>query len=188
MKRIFIIHGWDGSPEEGWLKWLRLELEKRNIEVIAPQMPNTETPEIGEWVSYLSELVGEPDENTFFIGHSIGCQTIMRYLENIYPQKIGGAVFVAGWFHLVNLENAESEAIAKPWIETPLDFEKIRLAVKNIRVILSDNDPWVPISDKEIFEEKLGAEVIVKHQGHFTENDGVMELPIVLNKFLDDNL
>jgi len=180
MKKVFIIHGWDGNPDEAWLKWLRLELEKRDVKVVAPQMPNAEAPEIGEWVSFLENLVGTPDEETFFVGHSIGCQTILRYLETIHPQKVGGAVLIAGWFHLINLEDAESEAIAKPWIETPMDFEKIKSVTGNIRVILSDNDEWVPISEKEIFEEKLNAEVLVKHLGHFTEDDGVAELPEVL--------
>ncbi len=86
-KRIFIIHGWDGNPNEAWLGWLQDELKKKNIEVFAPQMPNTHKPKIKEWVSFLFDLVGEPDEQTFFIGHSIGCQTIMRYLEKIFPKK-----------------------------------------------------------------------------------------------------
>lgn len=181
MKRVFIIHGWDGNPNEGWLKWLRLELEKSNINVIAPQMPNAEEPRIEEWVAYITELVGEPDEKTFFVGHSIGCQAIMRYLEKIYPQKVGGAIFVAGWFHLINLEDKESEAIAKPWVETPIDLEKVRKTADNFTVFLSDTDEWVPISDKNIFEEKLGAKVIIqKNKGHFTEDDDVNEMPEVL--------
>lgn len=26
-KRIFIIHGWDGFPEEGWFPWLNKAME-----------------------------------------------------------------------------------------------------------------------------------------------------------------
>ena len=180
-KRVFIIHQWDGNPDEGWLSWLSDELKKKGFEVIAPQMPNTGEPKIGEWVSFLADLAGEPDERTFFVGHSIGCQAIMRYLEAIYPQKVGGAVFVAGWFHLENLEGPEEEAIAKPWIETPINFEKVRNAANNFTVILSDADPYVPLGDKEIFEEKLGAKVIMqKDEGHFTEDDNVTEIPEIL--------
>jgi len=29
MKRVFIIHGWGGNPEEGWLPWLKKELEAK---------------------------------------------------------------------------------------------------------------------------------------------------------------
>jgi len=33
-KRVFLIHGWEGSPEEGWRPWLKKELEKRGFKVI----------------------------------------------------------------------------------------------------------------------------------------------------------
>lgn len=151
MKRVFIIHGWDGNPDEAWLAWLRRELKKKNIKVIAPQMPNAEEPKISEWVPYLSKLAGAPDEETYFVGHSIGCQTIMRYLETIYPQKVGGAIFVAGWLHLENLEGPAEEAIAKPWMETPIDLAKVKNSAPNIIAIFSGNDPFVPLSDKDIF-------------------------------------
>lgn len=36
MKRIFIAHGWDGCPEEGWFPWLKKELEIREFEVFVP--------------------------------------------------------------------------------------------------------------------------------------------------------
>jgi len=51
----------------------------------------------------------------------------------------------------------------------------------NITAIFSENDPFVPLGDKDIFSEKLGAKIIVeKGQGHFTEDDGVTEMPEVL--------
>lgn len=186
MKRVFIIHGWDGNPDEAWLAWLRRELEKKNIKVIAPQMPDAGEPKIGEWIPYLSGLAGIPDEKTYFVGHSIGCQTIMRYLETIYPKKVGGAVFVAGWFHLENLEGPAEETVAKPWIETPIDLDKVKSVVQNITAIFSGNDPFVPLSDEDIFQEKLGAEIIVeKDKGHFKEDDGVTEMPVAFNKLLE---
>ncbi|MFA6183547.1 MAG: alpha/beta hydrolase [Parcubacteria group bacterium] len=169
-KKIFIIHRWDGAPSKDWLPWIKEELEKKGFEVIVPEMPNTEEPKIEEWVSFLAKLVGKVDENTFFIGHSIGCQTIMRYLETIYPQEIGGIIFVAPWFNLINLEDEESESIAEPWLKSLIDLEKVKNATDNITVFISDNDPFVPLSDKEIFQEKLGAKVIVENnKGHFNQ-------------------
>ncbi|MBW3018843.1 alpha/beta hydrolase, partial [Candidatus Woesearchaeota archaeon] len=64
MKRVFVIHGWDEHPEDGWLPWLKTRLEQKGFEVHIPQMPNTETPKIEEWVPFLAELVGASDENT----------------------------------------------------------------------------------------------------------------------------
>jgi hypothetical protein len=185
MKRVFIIHGWGGSPEGGWFDWLKKELKKRNFEVIVPQMPNAETPKIGEWVPFLSEIVGEPQAADFFVGHSIGCQTIMRYLESSAPKKVGGAIFVAGWFTLKGLEGPDEEKMAGPWVTWPINFKKVKTATGKFLAIFSDNDPYVPMSDAEIFKAQLGAEVIIKKgKGHFTGDDGVDEIPEVLKKIL----
>jgi len=39
-------------------------------------MPEPADPEIEAWVSHHSKIVGDIDENTYFAGHSIGCQTV----------------------------------------------------------------------------------------------------------------
>ena len=31
-KRVFIVHGWDGYPEEVWFPWLKKELEAKGFE------------------------------------------------------------------------------------------------------------------------------------------------------------
>lgn len=186
-KRAFIIHGWQGYPEEGWFPWLKKELEQRGWEVIVPAMPRPESPDIHAWVETLAQLVETPDTNTILIGHSIGCQTIMRYLEAL-PETalIRGTIFVAGWFTLTNLETDDEKMIAQPWIEEPLDFNKIRAKMGHCSVILSDNDLWVPFEEtKEMFEKNMNATVIVEHaKGHLSGGDGITILPSVLDEFL----
>ena len=179
MKRVFIIHGWGGAPE-GWLLDLKAAFEKLCFVAVAPQMPDTENPRIESWVPFLSELVGTPDEETYFVGHSIGCQTIMRYLESIDPRKVGGAFFVAGWFNLMNLEGPEEDEIERPWISSPVDFEKIMRVTQNLTALFSDDDPVVPLSDKEIFAEKLQAKIIVKHSKEHFNDDGSVDLEEIL--------
>jgi len=182
MPRAVIVHGWDGCPEEGWFPWLKRELEKKGFEVQVPAMPEPAEPKIETWVPYLAEIVGEPDENTILVGHSIGCQAIIRYLETLPENaKIGGVVFVAGWFTLMNLKTDREKEIAKLWLEMPIDFEKVKKHTKNFFAVFSDNDDVVPLNNKEMFEERLGAKAVVEHgKGHFSDSDGVTELPIVL--------
>ncbi|MCX6765843.1 MAG: alpha/beta hydrolase [Candidatus Moranbacteria bacterium] len=186
-KRVYIIHGWEGRPEDAWFPWLKSKLEKEGFEVFIPAMPNTEEPTIDEWVNHLLEIVPSPNEDTYFIGHSIGCQAILRYLEKLNNKKIGGAVFVSGWFILKNLETKEEWEIADPWINTPIDFEKVKSATHNFIAVFSDNDPFVPLEEnKKLFSEKLNAEIIIeKNKGHFTGEDGVYETPSVLQIFSD---
>ena len=79
------------APEVDFKK----EFEKKGFKVEVPVMPNTSKPEINAWVSHLKKIVGELNEDTYFIGHSIGCQTIMRFLEREnYTGKIGKVIFL----------------------------------------------------------------------------------------------
>jgi len=186
VKRVFIVHGWAGNPENCWFPWLKEKLEGEGFKVEIPEMPNSEEPEINSWVSKLKEIVNEVDKETFFVGHSIGCQTIMRYLETLSEdKKIGGVVFVAGFFNLPNLETEEEKEIAKPWLETPIDTDKVKLIGRKFVAVFSDNDPDVPLSDSNLFEKKFGAKIIVEEgKGHFSDVAGVVELPIVVTVLL----
>jgi hypothetical protein len=184
-KRIIIVHGWDGHPDEGWFPWLRENLEAKGFEVLAPQLPNPMIPKIEKWVPALASAVGTPDADTYFVGHSLGCQTIVRYLDSLTEDiKIGGAVFVAGFLKRltgIDLEPGSAE-LAAPWLETPIDLEKVRSRLGKSIAIFSDNDPFVPMDNEDAFRDQLGAKIIVEHDcGHFSGAlDGAFELPVAL--------
>ncbi|MBI4084928.1 MAG: serine hydrolase family protein [Candidatus Liptonbacteria bacterium] len=188
MKRLIIVHGWDGHPKANWFPWLKRELEKKGFEVLVPQLPDPGTPRIEKWVAKLAETVGTPDENTYFVGHSIGCATIAHYLEKLPEEvKVGGAIFVGGFFkELTNLSGPEEEKIAENWLKAPIDFQKVKSHLPKSIAIFSDDDPWVPLDNVDDFRDKLGSEIITKKgMGHFNEDAGFIELPIVLELILD---
>jgi hypothetical protein len=188
-KRVFIIHGWDGHPQEGCFPWLKKELEKNCFVVFNPKMPDPPHPKINLWVNFLRQQVGVPDRNTILFGHSIGAQTILRYLESLNKkEKIGGVVLLAGWVHLTDeaYEVEEDREIAKPWLETPLNWNKIKSCANKFIAIFSDNDPLALFSDSKIFKKKLGAKIIIEHnKGHFSGSDGIKKLPSALKAVLE---
>ena len=188
-RRVFIIHGWDGYPEEGIFPWLKEKLESKGFEVSNPAMPEPLNPQIDTWVRFLKQQIGVPDEDTILLGHSIGAQTILRYLESLNEnEKIGGGVFLAGWTRLTHeaYETEEDARIAKPWLETPINWERIKTKANKFVTIFSDNDPLVPLTDSEIFKEKLNASIIIEHdKGHFSGSDNITELPSALNAILE---
>lgn len=188
-KRVFIVHGWDGYPEEGWFPWLKRELENKGFAVHVPQMPDADAPDIGKWVNHLSSVIGTPDEQTFFVGHSIGCQTILRYLETLPSYvTVGSIVLVAGFFTLTHMEDDDVRAIARPWLTQPMDYQKILSHTNHITAIFSDNDQYVPLENVKLFEERLHPKIIIqKKQGHFSGSNGVTELPIVLIELVEWN-
>ncbi len=156
MKKVVIVHGWGGAPEsEAWNPWLRKELEIKDFELIAPAMPNTDEPEISSWINKLKQTIPTPDEDTCFIGHSIGCQAILRYLETLDLEvKIAKVILIAPWMHLdektIEEEGEEVKEIAKPRMETPINWEKVKAHCKKFLCIFSDKDPYVPLSDSEM--------------------------------------
>lgn len=175
--RFILVHGWAGSPKYCWFPWLKNELELLGAAVIAPALPNPLWPKIEEWVPFLSKVVGEANEDTFFIGHSIGCQTILRFLETLpETSKVGGAILVAPFFELKGIERE----IARPWLETPINCEKISKILPASTAIFSDNDPLVPLENKDLFAERLRSKIIVVPQaGHF---EFTKKLPLILEE------
>lgn len=164
MKRAVIVHCWSGYPKYCWYQSVKKELEEKGFEVSVPVMPDTDKPKLSLWLPKLKEIIGEPDEDLYLIGHSIGVITIIRYLETLEEnQKIGGAVFAAGFTDDLGISEI------KNFFETDIDFKKIKKRCKKFSVILSDNDPYVAIKYGKIFEEKLVADVKILHNmGHFS--------------------
>ena len=182
--RVFIIHRWGGNPSTDWYQWLSNAIKSKGFDVFVPSMPNPDKPAIEEWVGAIGKNVSSIDENTYFVGHSIGCQAILRFLETV-SGTAGGVLLVAPWLHLKEAayESEGDREIARPWIEEPINFGKIR--AKKIRIIMATGDPYVPVEDSKIFEEKLCASTdIMPVSTHFTTEDGYAELHVALNEFM----
>jgi predicted alpha/beta hydrolase family esterase len=187
MKRAFIVHGWGGNPQEGWFPWLKKELEGNGFEVVVPELPESDEPRIQNWVPALAAAVGGADDNTYFIGHSMGCQTIVRYLESLPDGiKIGGAVFVAGFLkRLTGLETEEEKEIGAHWMESKIDLQKVSTHLQKSVAIFSDNDQFVPLDNREEYENILGSEILIEHNAqHFSGSEGHTTLPVALESVL----
>ncbi len=180
-KRVFFIHGWEGSPEEGWRPWLREQLEAKGFMVINLSMPDANHPQMGEWVATLSDAVGEPDKDCYFVGHSLGCITILRYLESLPEgKKVSGALLVAAFTEDLGINEI------KNFFTKAINWEKIKRHCDNFTILLSDNDKYVPLSYGDIFKKKLNAKIVIKrNMGHFNGDDVIRELPAVLNAALE---
>lgn len=147
--------------------------------VYVPQMPDTMNPKMETWLGYLKNLVGKPDKDCYFVGHSLGCITILRYLEVLKEnEKIGGAVLVAGFLNSLGYEQIDT------FFQQPISWKEISLHCNKFLAINSDNDPLVSLKQGEIFKKELNAELVVKHLGHLDEEAGVMELPAAFDALL----
>lgn len=180
-KRAFLIHGWGGYPEEGWRPWLKEELEQRNFQVFVPAMPETDHPRQEAWITHLKKVIGKPDENCYFVGHSLGVIAILRYLETLQKGVVvGGIVSIAGFAK----DLGEKEHAT--FFAAPLKFGEIKPHILNFVTIQSDNDPWISLNQAKFLQEKFdGKLLLVQNMKHFSGGDGITKLPEVLAALLE---
>jgi predicted alpha/beta hydrolase family esterase len=188
-KRAFIIHGYLGYPDEAWLPWLKRQLDGRDYRVSLPLMPNPARPTIAEWVEFIEALVGEPDGETAMVGHSIGGQAVIRYLERLGAARksVGRTVIVASGFP-PGLPPGEAEAMADgdevlvPWLTVGVDAGSVKRAAGKCTVILSDDDPYIEAAAAEAgFRAALDPRIIIERsKGHLNDDSGLTELPSAL--------
>ncbi len=184
MKKVFLVHGFMGSPNGGWRPWLMGELEKQNIYACALPMPKPNNPQKVEWVKTIDNVVNVfPEDEIILIGHSLGVPGVLRYLETLTEgKKISGVILVSGPCALINPHDKESK-IRKidNFLDTPFDFEYIKKVCKNFYVIHGDNDDKVPFGHAEELSKNLNCKLIsIPNGGHLNGSAGWNELPQVL--------
>ena len=178
MTKVIIIHGLTGHPDKNWFPWLKQKLEEKGIEVLVPQMPEPDKPKLQDWLTLLNNLdLGDPSE-LYMVGHSLGCPTILRYLEQLAPgKKIAAGILVAGFAEPIGIPETLN-FLSQKWND-----KKIKSSAEKFVYFNSDNDPYVPLEDGEHLMKRFGGELIKVHNaGHFNWRDGYKELPAVYDK------
>lgn len=185
MQRVFLIHGWTGRPGNDWFPWAKRELGKKGYEVAVPEMPDPDYPKIKPWVARIKEVVGTPREDDILIGHSMGCQGILRYLQTLSEgKKVHKVILVAGFEDLTgaSFTAPDDQETFDPWKKSKMDYKKIKEKADKWVALFSDDDPFVDFkSNSKIFKSKLGAKIVLQRgMKHFSQEDGVLSLPILL--------
>jgi predicted alpha/beta hydrolase family esterase len=113
--RILIIAGMGCSPVRrcNWYEWLEKELLKKGFNVILEQMPDPYAARESYWVPFIRETL-KVDKDTILIGHSSGCQAIMRLIEK---DKVHGVILVSACHTDLGMEiERASEYYNRPWL------------------------------------------------------------------------
>ena len=184
IKNVYIIHGYGASAEHHWFPWLKKELEKKDTNVVILNLPAPNSPNSNEWSNALKEQIKIIDKNSYFIAHSLGCISLLKFLEDLpYSTKIGGYILVSG-FNAPLFILKELDAFLKPTI----DYEKLKNISSNRVVISSKDDSIVPFNLSNNLSNCLEAKFIdLEKGGHCLESDGFKDFPLVLkelNSFL----
>lgn len=185
MKRVVIVHCWEGYPNYCWYPQVKQDLEEKGFKVDVPAMPETNLPKLVQWLPKLKEVIGEPSEDLYLVGHSLGVITILRYLESLHlTGKVGGCVFVAGFTNDLGYKELRN------FFQTSIDFIEVIKHCSKFIAIHSDNDPYVDLKFGDEFKKKLNAKLVTKHSmGHFSgpvdNEESCRSLPDVTKSILE---
>lgn len=192
---VLVVHAFGGSPEKFWYRWLASELGDR-AEVEVMKMTEPRTPTIVNWCGDLERRIARCADDgrardLYLVGHSVGCQTIVRFLaaprvsELLASRglRLCGCLCVAAWFEVDN----PWETI-EPWCSAPIDCSLARRALNAagcpLVVLLSDNDKYTPdyAANGEAWRDQLGAAIrVIPGRSHFGGN----KQPEILSAALD---
>ncbi|MEZ4300045.1 MAG: alpha/beta hydrolase [Polyangiaceae bacterium] len=172
ISRVLIVPRWSGTPTSDCYPWLTAALARRfgeGLSVTALSMPDPGTPRLDTWPPALLAAAGDDRallRQTLFVGHSVGCQTVLRALASMPDDiTVGGALLIAGWFTV-----DKPWATIQPWIQEPCDLARARARTPWLEVLVSDNDPFTADFEKTArdFRERTRASVTI-HPGakHF---------------------
>ncbi|MDO5090054.1 MAG: alpha/beta hydrolase [Cardiobacteriaceae bacterium] len=179
MKRVFVVHGYGATAANHWFGWLRDQAQGRGAEAVALSLPDCENPDFAAWQQGLQDAIGMPQATDIFVGHSLGCLSLLHYLMAMSPARIGGLVLVSGFVDKLPGFAAIGDFDMDAFIgEARVDLARVAAMTPEITCVISDNDRVVPPALSDTLAEGLRARSVrVAQGGHFLGREGFTTLP-----------
>jgi len=192
-ENVLVFHGWEDNSKSGFIPGLVSNLEKKNYNSNAFDLPDTNAPKFEEWFKFAEQEIKKIDSDKLsLVGHSMGGLLALKLAEKYKLKKLilvapVGSKPSKDYFDNVskNLSQEELE-IYKNYQNRTLNINKIKNNVKKIVFIFGGKDDWInqEIRDFYINRFKDVAEIrVLENYGHMSESEGVKKLPILEDLF-----
>ena len=174
MASIFIFHGVYGHSGENWFPWLKTELEKKGHRVFVPDFPHPDHPTLDQWMQYMTRHDDDVDEQTIFVGHSLGAAFALRLIGHMH-QSISTCFLVAPvWMKMGN----EFDQLMLTFTSPSYDWKKTKEHCGCFSIFQSTNDPYIALEKTNELAKHLSAPVtVVRDAGHFNSSAGYTKFP-----------
>lgn len=178
LRRVLIVHGYAAAPDAHWFPWLRDSLDTAGVDATVVALPAPDAPNAAAWTGTVSKAIGVPDAGTWIVAHSLGGITVLRALAALTgPWQLGGLVLVSGFTGAL-----KSLPVLDKYLSADVDAERIAKNIGVRAMVRSDADAFVPTAASDVLAERLKAELHIQPDaGHFLAEDGVQNLPLVLD-------
>ena len=180
LMKVFIIHGYQSSPEQHWFPWLATKIEQMGSQCEIVHLKGSDQPNFATWRQNLEAQVHPLNEQTIIVAHSLGCISVLDYLSEALNGRLIKAIFMVAGFN--------EKLTALPELNQFVQQAKLNDALLRFRIqqrysLFSCNDPFVPAPLSIRFGQLLNAQMIeVKKAGHFIQSDGLSEFPQLWEK------
>jgi len=169
--KVMIIPGNDNTLiTSNWYQYVKHELEKLGLEVIAENMPDPKLARKEIWIPFIKENISA-DEDVILIGHSSGAAAILKFLEE---NKCRLAIIVGAYYTDLGDELEKKSG----YFDELWKWNQIKENAKKIVIFASQDDPYIPIEQARFIKEKVDAEYHeYKDEGHFGADVNKKEFP-----------
>jgi len=179
---IIIFHGIGGNSEENWFPWIKETIEKKGHRVIIPDFPHADKPELHEWFAHMEKYQESIDDQTIFVGHSLGGIFALRLLEKQHT-PIRATFLIASVTN--ETDGGEYAPLMTSFTVPDLHLETIKKNGGKFHVLHADNDPFIPLQNAEKLARTLGAAITIIPNGkHLNVSAGYTEFPILRDAIL----
>ena len=180
LMKVFIIHGYQSSPEQHWFPWLATKIEQMGSQCEIVHLQGSDQPDFATWRQNLEAQVHPLNEQTIIVAHSLGCISVLDYLSEALNGRLIKAIFMIGGFNEKLTALPELNQFVQ---QAKLNDALLRFSIQQRYSLFSCNDPFVPAPLSIRFGQLLNAQMIeVKKAGHFIQSDGLSEFPQLWEK------
>ena len=173
--KVMIIPGNENTLiTSNWYLYVKRELEKLGLEVIAENMPDPMLARREIWIPFIKKKLSG-DQDSILIGHSSGAIAVMRFLEE---NRCRLAILVAS-YHTDLGDEIERKS---GYFDDPWRWDLIRKNAGKIVMFASETDPYISVSEPRLIREKTGAEYHeYRDGGHFGADLNKREFPEIVD-------
>ncbi|MEK3899243.1 RBBP9/YdeN family alpha/beta hydrolase [Paenibacillus sp. FSL R7-0179] len=181
-KHVYIVHGYGATPANHWFGWLQKRLDADGITSDILEMPTPLSPNLQEWLEHLSSKAKLLNQDTYFVAHSLGCVSLLKYLLSARPQEpLGGLVLVSGF-----TKPLPGLPMLDEFTQDQINYSEAAALAPKRAVIASKDDAIVPVALSKELAQVIHADFHeVEHSGHFLDSDGFTTLPIAYDVLRD---
>lgn len=142
-RRFLVLHGWQNRRPPGHWQWQLVQaLRSTGEQVLYPQLPSPDRPDLAEWRALLAaELAQLGDGERVVVAHSLGALLWLHAAPDLPDElAVDRLLLVAPPSPAVMREHEEVAAFGAL---TP-DGGSVGRSARQVRLVCSDDDPYCP--------------------------------------------